>query len=121
MHRYELQRVGGTLLLNPGSCGPRRFNQAITMALAEFTPSPAGRPQIAITRIDIEHQSPRRGIGGDLKAQIETVIRETAKGRPAVDIASRRGWDVALVEQIARLYVTHPGVDADGIMAKMGL
>jgi len=28
---------------------------------------------------------------------------------------------VALVEQIARLYVTHPGVDADGIMAKMGL
>ena len=120
-HRYELQRVGGTLLLNPGSCGPRRFNQAITMALAEFTPSPAGRPQIAITRIDIEHQGPRRRITGDLKTQIETVIRETAKGRPAVDIASRRGWDVALVEQIARLYVTHPGVDADGIMAKMGL
>ena len=120
-HRYELQRVGGTLLLNPGSCGPRRFNQAITMALAEFTPSPAGRPQIAITRIDIEHQGPRRRITGDLKSQIETVIRETAKGRPAVDIASRRGWDVALVEQIARLYVTHPGVDADGIMAKMGL
>ena len=120
-HRYELQRVGGTLLLNPGSCGPRRFNQAITMALAEFTPSPAGRPQIAITRIDIEHQGPRRRITGDLKSQIETVIRETAKGRPAVDIASRRGWDVALVEHIARLYVTHPGVDADGIMAKMGL
>ena len=120
-HRYELQRVGGTLLLNPGSCGPRRFNQAITMALAEFTPSPAGRPQIAITRIDIEHQGPRRRITGDLKSQIETVIRETAKGRPAVDIASRRGWDVALVEQIARLYVTHPGVDADGIMANMGL
>ncbi|MBQ6347208.1 MAG: metallophosphoesterase family protein [Clostridia bacterium] len=120
-HRYELQRLGGTLLINPGSCGPRRFNQAITMALAEITPSPAGRPRIAITRIDIEHQGPRRRISGDLKSQIETVIRETAKGRPAVDIAARRGWDVALVEQIARLYVTHPGVDADGIMAKMGL
>ena len=120
-HRYELQRLGDTLLINPGSCGPRRFNQAITMALAEITPSPAGRPRIAITRIDIEHQGPRRRISGDLKSQIETVIRETAKGRPAVDIAARRGWDVALVEQIARLYVTHPGVDADGIMAKMGL
>ena len=120
-HRYELQRLGGTLLINPGSCGPRCFNQAITMALAEITPSPAGRPRIAITRIDIEHQGPRRRISGDLKSQIETVIRETAKGRPAVDIAARRGWDVALVEQIARLYVTHPGVDADGIMAKMGL
>lgn len=120
-HRYEARRLGDAMLLNPGSCGPRRFNQAITMALATITPSPAGRPRIDITRIDIEHQSPRRGISGDLKAQIETVIRETAKGRPAVDIASRRGWDVALVEQIARLYVTHPGVDADGIMAKMGL
>ena len=120
-HRYELQRLGGTLLINPGSCGPRRFNQAITMALAEITPSPAGRPRIAIPRIDIEHQGPRRRISGDLKSQIETVIRETAKGRPAVDIAARRGWDVALVEQIARLYVTHPGVDADSIMAKMGL
>ena len=32
-HRYEMQRVGNTVLLNPGSCGPRRFNQAITMAL----------------------------------------------------------------------------------------
>lgn len=120
-HRYEAQHLGGVLLLNPGSCGPRRFNQAITMALAEITPSPAGRPEIAVTRIDIEHQGPRRRVSGDLKAQIETVIRETTKGRPAVDIASRRGWDVALVEQIARLYVTHPGVDADGIMAKMGL
>ncbi len=120
-HRYEAQRVGGVMLLNPGSCGPRRFNQAITMALAAITPSPAGRPEISVTRIDIGHQGPRRRIGGDLKSQIETVIRETAKGRPAVDIASRRGWDVALVEQIARLYVTHPGVDADGIMAKMGL
>ena len=120
-HRYEAHRLGGVLLLNPGSCGPRRFNQAITMALAEITPSPAGRPEIAVTRIDIEHQGPRRRVSGDLKAQIETVIRETTKGRPAVDIASRRGWDVALVEQIARLYVTHPGVDADGIMAKMGL
>ena len=120
-HRYEAQRVGDALLLNPGSCGPRRFNQAITMALAEITPSPAGRPEIVVTRIDIEHQGPRRRISGDLKSQIETVIRETAKGRPAVDIAARRGWVVALVEQIARLYVTHPGVDADSIMAKMGL
>jgi hypothetical protein len=29
--------------------------------------------------------------------------------------------DPALAEQIARLYLTHPGVTPDGIMAKMGL
>ena len=27
----------------------------------------------------------------------------------------------ALVEQIVRLYLTHPGVTVDGIMTKMGL
>ena len=28
-----------TVLLNPGSCGPRRFNQAITMAMVEVIPA----------------------------------------------------------------------------------
>ena len=115
-HRYEMQRVGNTVLLNPGSCGPRRFNQAITMALVTVE-----NGKISVERIDIEHQGPRAKIGADLRSQIEIVMRETARGRPAVEIAHRRGWDVNLVEQIARLYVTHPGVTVDGIMAKMGV
>ena len=115
-HRYEMTRVDKTIVLNPGSCGPRRFNQAITMAIATIESS-----QIKIERIDIEHQGPRAKIGADLRSQIEIVMRETAKGRPAVEIAHRKGWDVSIVEQIARLYVTHPGVTADGIMTKMGL
>ena len=117
-HKYEEIRRGNTVLLNPGSCGPRRFNQAIT--LATVTISPDGG--IEVRRIDIAHHNmPGMRIGANLKSQIETVMRETAKGRPAAEIAARRGWDVALVEQIARLYVTHPGVDADGIMGKMGV
>lgn len=115
-HRYEELRQGGTILLNPGSCGPRRFNQAITLAVAALEDR-----KITVTRIDISHHDRGIKLGADLKSQIETVIRETAKGRPAVEIAARRGWDVRLVEQIVRLYVTHPGVDADGIMAKMGV
>lgn len=118
-HRYEEQRVSNPILLNPGSCGPRRFNQAITMAMVDITPS-AGKPGITITRIDIDHR-PTKKVGVDLKTQIETVMRETAKGTPALTIASRRGWDKDLVEQIARLYVTHPGVTVDGIMTKMGV
>ena len=117
-HKYEEIWHGKTILLNPGSCGPRRFNQAITLAVV--TTSPEG--QIGVKRIDIaHHNTPKMRIGADLRSQIETVMKETAKGRPAVEIAARRGWDVTLVEQIARLYVTHPGVDADGIMGKMGV
>ena len=36
-------------------------------------------------------------------------------------VARKYNMDPALAEQIARLYVTHPGVTEDGIMAKMGL
>ena len=116
-HKYETYRDGRTLFLNPGSCGPRRFNQAITLGLLDVE---GGR--ITVTRVDIPNQNtPKTRIGADIKSQIETVMKETQRGRPAFEIAARRGWDVGLVEQIARLYVTHPGVTAEGIMVKMGL
>ena len=117
-HKYEESRQGKTILLNPGSCGPRRFHQAITMAAAEITES-----GITITRIEIpqKHAGVLSKTGtADLKKQIEIVIKETQKNRSPEDIANKYGFDTALTEQIARLYLTHPGVDADGIMIKMG-
>lgn len=36
-HRYLQEDKDGMLWLNPGSCGPRRFHQEITMMLAEVT------------------------------------------------------------------------------------
>ena len=117
-HKYEESRHGKTLLLNPGSCGPRRFHQAITMVIAGIADG-----HIETTRIDI----PQKTVGAlsksgsaDLKKQIETVIKETQKNRSPEAIADRYGFDKALTEQIARLYLTHPGVTADGIMTKMG-
>ena len=38
-----------------------------------------------------------------------------------VEIAEALRMDPDLTEQICRLYLTHPGMDADGIMTKMGL
>ena len=32
-HKYEEKQVDGRTWLNPGSCGPRRFHQPITMAV----------------------------------------------------------------------------------------
>ena len=115
-HRYEEARQGRTLLLNPGSCGPRRFNQPITLAVAD-----AAADGIAVRRVDIAHTGRAMQASTDLRAQIEAVMKETQKGRGPAEIAARHGWDAALVEQIARLYVTHPGVTADGIMGKMGV
>ena len=116
-HRYEESRQGRALLLNPGSCGPRRFNQAITLAVVE-----AAGGEIRVERVEIPH--PGRVAApkpADLRAQIEAVMKETQRGRGPAEIARRHGWDADLVAQIARLYVTHPGVTAEGIMGKMGI
>lgn len=118
-HRYAEARAGRTLLLNPGSCGPRRFHQPITLAILTVDGG-----VLTVERIDIPY-APKEAAPkidpGNVKAQIELVIKETQKGRGPREIAQRSSLDPALTEQIARLYVTHPGVTADGIMTKMGL
>ena len=55
------------------------------------------------------------------KPDIEKVVREIQKGMSVPEISSKLGMDPELTEQICRLFLTHPGVTADGIMAKMGL
>lgn len=108
-----------TLLLNPGSCGPRRFHQPITLAVLETEGD-----GFTVRRIDIPHgkkETAPRIDPGDIRQQIETVIRETNRGMTTEAVAEKYGLDPKLAEQIARLYVTHPGVTVDGIMAKMGL
>ena len=118
-HRYEQYRNGRTLLLNPGSCTPRRFSPHVTMAVIE-----TDGKSLDITRVDIGDRSAESAISADsvdVKAVIKIVMRETQKGRSPSDIARRHHIDEALAEHIARLYVTHPGVDADGIMEKLGL
>ena len=123
-HRYDntwINHADGhrTLLLNPGSCGPRRFYQPITMAM--LTVDEDG--WIA-KRIEIPHEKNETvppASDADIRKIIETVVSETKKGHTVEMIAKRHKLDTGLVTQIVRLYVTHPGVTTDGIMTKMGL
>ena len=123
-HQYSetwVEHPGGrrTLLLNPGSCGPRRFHQPITLAMLTIRDD-----GWQVKRVEIPH-TPREAVPKidphNVKQQIEIVMKETQKGNGVTYIAEKYGMDKALVEQIARLYVTHPGVTADGIMTKMGI
>ena len=50
-HKYGQEEKGGILWLNPGSCGPRRFHQEITMMLAELTGG-----NISVEKITIPHE-----------------------------------------------------------------
>lgn len=118
-HRYEQKREGSTYLINPGSCGPRRFKQDITLAVMELE-EPDER--IMIRRIDIPHEK-KPAVNKDnlQRPEIERVIREIKKGRSVAEISLKLGVDPDLTEEICRLYLTHPGVTSDGIMTKMGI
>ena len=119
-HRYDLKTEDRTVMINPGSCGPRRFNQDITLAM--LTVSDEGKIQ-EIKRIDIPHTKPGPDVSArrDIKSDINHVIREVNRGKSVEDIAASLHMDRDLAEQICRLYLTHHGVDADGIMTKMEL
>ena len=76
-----------------------------------------------LKRIDILHAKPAPALSPkrDLKREIKQVTQHVDKGKPVPEIAEELRMDPGLTEQICRLYLTHPGVSADGIMAKMGL
>ena len=171
--RQDTGGGAGQLWLNPGSCGPRRFAQPITMAVMEIRED--GSCQVE--RVDLSHKggilgrraTARRSaassggvwteagsaggvwteagstggvwtgetgeaaasggetaddamkIPANIQELIPLVIKEMKRGRPVAEIAKRTGLSYELTEQICRLYVTHPGVDLDGILRRMGI
>ena len=149
-HRYEEICEGSRLWLNPGSCGPGRFFQPVTMAMLETGENGVCR----VERLDL----PRKGgeirrcatvrrrtaasawetaeagqeteeapaedagkIPANIQDLIPRVIKDMNRGRPIAEIAARTGLSYELTEQICRLYATHPGVDLEGILRRMGI
>lgn len=122
-HKYEEKYIDRQLWLNPGSCGPRRFTLPVTIALLEI----AEDGSFQVKRVDLENhkastlRTKTLNPHSDIRRMIELVVKDTEKGIAVNKIAERRGISLELTEQICRLYLTHPGVDADGIMRKMGM
>lgn len=119
-HKYEEKHVDGRVWLNPGSCGPRRFRLPITMAMLYVEDDGHFR----IERIDIETTEPQKVTEPSvvtIKKELPAMMKAIDKGTTVDQLAQRFHLTRELAEQICRLYLTHPGVDADGIMAKLGL
>lgn len=120
-HKYEEKTVDGVLFLNPGSCGPRRFRQPVTMAVLKVWED-TGKWQVE--KIDLtgkeEGQTPPKGLTeGNLEQVVTAILRDMKAGRKVDAIAGRLGVDSDFVAQVCRIYVTHPGVDVQGIVSKM--
>ena len=118
-HRYDDHEEQGIRFLNPGSCGPRRFTQPITMMTMTI-----GEGRYEITKVEIPRgpsKSMVEHIPGDMPMIVNRVVRDIKKKKTVPEIAERNGISPELAEKIVRLYLTHPGVDTEGIVKKMGI
>lgn len=135
-HKYFEEGKEGRLWLNPGSCGRRRFNQDITLAVLNIEDG-----KWSVNRIDIAHESgTSRGKGGvknagsgsgrhmeripmpdekDLLKVITQIMKRMDKGQDVTKIAGDMKIDPGFAEQICRIRVTHPGVTERGILDKV--
>ena len=110
-HKYYEETINERLWLNPGSCGKRRFNLPVTMAVLDID-----NGQYSVKKVEIEN------CGQTNKAtmkNIKAVMRYMDKGLGIDEISRKLSIDRELVEQIIRIVITHPGVTAEGIMNKM--
>lgn len=121
-HKYEKLQKNGQIWLNPGSCGRRRFALPVTMAV--LTAAEDGAFEIEQISLEADRKTdktPAATSPKNIKNTVIYVMKETDKGKPVETIAKNGGISQELAEQICRLYLTHPGVNADGILGKMGL
>lgn len=143
-HKYEVTSHDNMIWLNPGSCGPRRFRLPVTMMILTLYPkehrvetekidclsvpcemsqerlnveSHTGRVEYARTgiRADEEIKIPEQ----DIYRLIREIMKEVDAGRKISDIAARNHVDVRFAEQVCRMYLTHPGVDVNGILERI--
>lgn len=124
-HKYEEKNMDGIFYLNPGSCGPRRFTQPITLALIL-----AEKGNFQVKKIEISHaqkegdkraKTEEEKLPENLREIISAVIKATDQGKSVSQIVKKYKVSKELAEQVCRLYLTHPGVDEEGILRKMGL
>lgn len=119
-HKYEERREAGCLFLNPGSCGPRRFSQPVTMAVVEVEEEPGN---VRVIREDIAQEAQTSADKLDETAfsvdKLRLILRDIDKGKSVSEIAAKYRISKEITEQICRLYLTHPGIDAAGVREKM--
>lgn len=117
-HKYLDETKGDVRFLNPGSCGPKRFRLPITMAMVEVDEKGIH----GIRRIDFVQEE---NVGKmpeeeqDRRKLVQAVMKDVDKGRSVEKIAKNHHIDRKLAEQICRMYLTHPGVDVDGILNRI--
>ena len=114
-HKYSLAEKDGKLWFNPGCCGKRKKGQDVTFAIAEIIDG-----EIIFNRIDIPNEKEKEeGLPDNLETIISKAIKLIDKGKKPETIAGSCGISKELAEEICRMYLTHPGIDIQGIITRL--
>ena len=122
-HKYEEKETENCFFLNPGSCGPRRFSQPVTMAVVEVEEESG---KFRVIKQDIrqdemptgKEKTPETAFS---EKTLGAILRDVDRGKSVSEIAGKYQIDQKTAAQICRLYLTHPGINAAGVREKMGL
>lgn len=120
-HKYEDYEENGIRFLNPGSCGPRRFHQPVTMMIMMVDER---NHEVSIDKADFspilntgETKLPQK----DMDRLLKVIMKDMDANRSVEDIARRNRVDEDFTQQILQIYTTHPGIDAEGILNRMDI
>jgi len=122
-HKYETYIDNGICYINPGSPGPRRFHQPVTMAV--LTLDDAGHTY-EIEKIDMSPVLGRDIKKGDISPKdldkvVSLVIKDMNSGKTIKETAKRNRVDEEIVDSIYRMYATHTDIDTAGIIDRLEL
>ena len=81
----------------------------------------SGAYRIEKVQTGAEETRSAKEVSPDLAARLPVIMREIGAGKTVKQIAKRHRIPMELAEQITRMYLTHPGVDAEGIWKRLSL
>ena len=124
-HKYHDENKNGQLWLNPGCCGYRKPSQPITLAILAVE----NDQNINVHRMDIaapeihssfkNNQKEQAILPKDINRIIKRAVKEIQKGRSPEEIAQTCQISNELADLICRMYLTHPGINMDGMIRRL--
>ena len=113
-HRYRMEQKGSCTLLNPGSMTVKRAGSPLSLALAEIGP-------LGLVITQVEYEDEALPLEGEERRVVEKIMAMTRQNASISTISQRLHIPSAYVEKVVRLILTHPGVDIEGVLRRMGL
>ena len=78
-----------------------------------------GHARTAVLEGGASLPKPQSAKNEELSALVKRIMREIDRGRPLDQVSRKTGADPGFVEDVARMYLTHPGVSVQGILDRI--